>query len=86
MGKPKYFKICILANLMQFIPTKGGLFKQIEFVNSVMFYISTVDPQIRYEVSLSLHYLSYVLQKGRMFQNILMWKKLRNSSLSLKKM
>jgi hypothetical protein len=46
MGKPKYFKICVLANLMQFIPTKGGLFKQIEFVNSLMFYISTVDPQI----------------------------------------
>jgi len=31
---------------MQFIPTKGGLFKQIEFLNSVTFYISTADPQI----------------------------------------
>jgi hypothetical protein len=46
MGKPKYLKISVLANLMQFIPTKGGLFKQIEFRNSLMFYISTVDPQI----------------------------------------
>ena len=31
---------------MQFVLTKGELFKQIEFLNSLMFYVSTVDPQI----------------------------------------
>jgi hypothetical protein len=62
MGKPKYFKIYVLTKLMQYIPTKGGLFKQTELINSLMFGISTVESSdfaVKSVICCTTYYMCY---------------------------